>query len=215
MLISSKNRFEVAVMDYILPNCVVISHSQIAPSLLTAPPPIPHFHPPKKIKWLPSQDHSQLMNIHSSLLMAVYIISRDAAGDGSGLIIKSSFNCILLHYNDVSKLARLALSLCICTVCGFLRGGGHVSCHLCLLPQLIWRNIVFCCFQDLQWIRRQSQAQAGLKGVCRDACRSEDRGKHVPNPSWGLTLLTLPLFWRLQHFLVSAGVPTLGCQVHL
>lgn len=46
--------------------------------------------------------------------MAVYIISRDAAADGSGLIIKSSFNCILLHYNDVSELARPALSMCIC-----------------------------------------------------------------------------------------------------
>lgn len=43
--------------------------------------------------------------------MAVYIISRDGAGDGSGLIIKSSFNCILLHYNDVTELARLSHSL--------------------------------------------------------------------------------------------------------
>lgn len=51
------------------------------------------------------------MNIHSSLVMAVYTISRDGVGDGSGLIIKSSFNCILLHYNDVSELARLPLSL--------------------------------------------------------------------------------------------------------
>ncbi len=48
--------------------------------------------------------------------MAVYIISRDGVGDGSGLIIKSSFNCILLHYNDVSELARLPLcvSVCVC-----------------------------------------------------------------------------------------------------
>lgn len=52
------------------------------------------------------------MNIHVSLVMAVYIISRDGAGDGSGLIIKSSFNCILLHYNDVTELA-LSLSLCL------------------------------------------------------------------------------------------------------
>lgn len=28
--------------------------------------------------------------------MAIYIISRDGVGDGSGLIIKSSLNCILL-----------------------------------------------------------------------------------------------------------------------
>ena len=53
---------------------------------------LPPFHPPKKIKYLPSSDNSRLMNIHSSLVMAVYIISRDGVGDGSGLIIKSSFN---------------------------------------------------------------------------------------------------------------------------
>ena len=51
------------------------------------------------------------MNIHSSVVMAIYIISRDGVGDGSGLIIRSSFNCILPHYNDVSVLARLPLSL--------------------------------------------------------------------------------------------------------
>lgn len=34
----------------------------------------------------------------------------------------------------------------------------------------------------------------GLREVCRDACRSEDSGKHAPNPSRGLTLLTPPLF---------------------
>lgn len=82
------------------------------------------------------------MNIHSSLVMAVYIISRDGVGDGSGLIIKSSFNCILLHYNDVSELARLPLSLCAC-VC---ESEGDESCgrttlgdirHPCLLPRLI------------------------------------------------------------------------------
>lgn len=55
----------------------------------------------------------------------------------------------------------------------------------------------------------------GLREVCGYACRSEDSGKHAPNPSRGLTLLTPPLFWRLQHFLVSAGVPSQGCQVHL
>lgn len=53
----------------------------------------------------------------------------------------------------------------------------------------------------------------GLSKVCRDACRSEDSGKHAPNPSRGLTLLTPPLFWRLRHW--STGVPTQGCQVHL
>lgn len=60
--------------------------------------------------------------------MVVYIISRDGAGDGSGLIIKSSFNCILLHYNDVTKLARLylspSLSLCVLYItCMCARGG--------------------------------------------------------------------------------------------
>lgn len=44
--------------------------------------------------------------------MAIYIISRDVFRDGSGLIIRSTFNCILLHDNDVSKLA-----LCLCK-CG-------------------------------------------------------------------------------------------------
>lgn len=39
--------------------------------------------------------------------MAVYTISRDGVGDGSGLIIKSIFNCILLHHNDVNELASL------------------------------------------------------------------------------------------------------------
>lgn len=51
------------------------------------------------------------MNIHSSLVMADYIMSRDGVGDGSGLIIKSSFNCILPHYHDVTESARLPLSL--------------------------------------------------------------------------------------------------------
>lgn len=51
------------------------------------------------------------MNIHSSLVMAVYIISGDGVGDGYGLIIKSSFNCILRHCDDVSELARVFLSL--------------------------------------------------------------------------------------------------------
>lgn len=85
------------------------------------------------------------MNIHSSLVMPVYIISRDGVGDGSGLIIKSSFNCILLHYNDVSELARLSLSFYIC-VC--VQALGEERCgwstlgdirHPCLLLQLIWR----------------------------------------------------------------------------
>lgn len=163
------------------------------------------------------------MNIHSSLVMAVYIISRDGVGDGSGLIIKSSFNCILLHYNDVSELARLPLSLYVYASEGDV-GGLHsgTSAVLRLLPQLIWRlelwMFFFCLLPGLQWIRRRSQARAGCGGpreVCRDACRSEDSGKHAPNPSRGLTLLTPPLFWRLQHFLVSAGVPSQGCQVHL
>lgn len=58
--------------------------------------------------------------------MAVYIISRDGAGDGSGLIIKSSFNCILLHYNDVTELARLSLSLSLCILYLTCEGGGCV-----------------------------------------------------------------------------------------
>lgn len=77
--------------------------------------------------------------------MAVYIISRDGAGDGSGLIIKSSFNCILLHYNDVTKLAR---RLCVCAYPMYnvhVRGGGggcagNTLGHqapLCDLTQLI------------------------------------------------------------------------------
>lgn len=87
------------------------------------------------------------MNIHGSLVMAVYIISRDGAGDGSGLIIKSSFNCILLHYNDVTKLARLSRSPCLCVLyitCMYERGVvvcaentlGHQA-PLCVLTRLI------------------------------------------------------------------------------
>lgn len=165
------------------------------------------------------------MNIHSSLVMAVYIISRDRVGDGSGLIIKSSFNCILLHYNDVSELARLSLFLYICVR---VRGGGgsvasvHLGIFVCFTPADLVKlaGNLGCCLllPGLQWIRKSEPNLSGLWGlreVCRDACRSEDSGKHTPNPSRGLTLLTPLLFWRLQHFLVSAGVPTQGCQVYL
>lgn len=172
------------------------------------------------------------MNIHSSLVMAVYIISRDGVGDGSGLIIKSSFNCILLHYNDVSELARLPLSLCAC-VCAWERGGrelwadytrGHQA-SLSATPADLETgtlNVFFLFFffaASRTLVDKKTEPSSsglwGLREVCGDACRSEDSGKHAPNPSRGLTLLTPPLFWRLQHFLVSAAVPTQGCQVHL
>lgn len=74
------------------------------------------------------------MNIHGSLVMAVYIISRDGAGDGSGLIIKSSFNCILLHYNDVTKLAR-RLCVCVCPMYNVHVGEEGVVVCVC-----VWRT---------------------------------------------------------------------------
>lgn len=165
------------------------------------------------------------MNIHSSLVMAVYTISRDGVGDGSGLIIKSSFNCILLHYNDVSELARLPLSLCVCVR---VSEGGR-QCrqstfgHLCLFypswfGETGWNSLAVFAASRTSVDKKTEPSSSRLRGlreVCGDACRSEDSGKHAPNPSRGLTLLTPPLFWRLQHFLVSAGVPTQGCQVHL
>ena len=163
------------------------------------------------------------MNIHRSLVMAVYTISRDGVGDGSGLIIKSIFNCILLHHNDVNELASLPHS----------EGGGGGQCWRRTLGDIFvffttaddWNLrtgtgsvLLFLLLPGLQRIRRRCQARAGcggLREVCRDACRSIDSGKHAPNPFRGLTLLTPPLFRRLQHFLESAGVPTQECQVHL
>lgn len=85
------------------------------------------------------------MNIHGFLVMAIYIISRDRAGDGSGLIIKSNFNCILLHYNNVTKFERVSFTLFLCTVYDMRAwgGGGVVVCaenplgQACALTRLI------------------------------------------------------------------------------
>lgn len=85
----------------------------------------------------------------------------------------------------------------------------------CFLFCFVFFN--FCCFQDCEWRKTEPSRgrRQGRGELCRDVCRSDDSGKHAPNPSRGLTLLTPPLFWRLQHFLVSARVPTQGSQVHL
>lgn len=161
------------------------------------------------------------MNIHSSLVMTVYIISRDGVGDGSGLIIKSSFNCILLYYNDGSELARLPLCLCIYIWGGDISvGRSHLGTSgIFVLSQMICRLELWTFLQlpGLQWMKTEPSTTGlqGLREVCRDVCRGEDSGKHTPNPSRVLTLLTPPLFWRLQHFLVSAGVPIQRSQVHL
>lgn len=66
--------------------------------------------------------------------MAVYTISRDGVGDGSGLIIKSIFNCILLHHNDVNELASLPHSE---GGGGGSVGGVHLGTSLSFLPQLM------------------------------------------------------------------------------
>lgn len=92
--------------------------------------------------------------------------------------------------------------------------------HPCLLPQPDLETGTLNIFAASRTsVDKETEPNpSGLRGrgeVCGDACRSEDSGKHAPNPSRGLTLLTPPLFWRLQHFLASAGVPTQGCQVHL
>lgn len=129
------------------------------------------------------------MNIHGSLVMAVYIISRDGAGDGSGLIIKSSFNCILLHYNDVTKLARLSLSPSLCVLyipCmrGRVTFWGHRAPLYVLNPADlgIWKpRKDSAALQDLGGFRRWSQAGA----LCGVSAEAKIEGKHGPNPSRG------------------------------
>lgn len=86
--------------------------------------------------------------------MVVYVIN----GDGSGLIIKRKFNCILLHYNGLNELAGEEE----------IATGTWYSTHD-RLSWLIWRrgtlNIRHC-LQDLSGFSG-SQADLGCRHLPR------------------------------------------------
>jgi len=106
------------------------------------------------------------MNIHSSVIIAVCTISRDGVGDVFGLIIKCSFNCILLHYNDVSELARLSFSLCACVCARMLATPADLE------TGRQNSSAAFLTTVD----KKMKPSLSGLRGpneVCRDSCEAK------------------------------------------